>query len=65
MQTRGPNLSVGFAEPFEINDDAEPITDVVFAEGDPFAGDPVLETLVNLTEAVRKVVQAFEETFLT
>lgn len=65
MHTQGPNLSVGFATPFEVNDDAEPIIDVVFERGDPCAGKPVLETLVNLTGAVSEVVRAFEETFLT
>lgn len=65
MHTQGPNLSVGFAAPFEVNDDAEPIIDVVFERGDPCAGKPVLETLLNFTVAVNKVVQAFEETFLS
>jgi hypothetical protein len=64
VKTSGPNLSIGFAAPFEFNDDSEPTISVIFAEDDPFGGEPIFETLVDLTESVTKVVQAFEEVFL-
>lgn len=64
IQTHGPSLAMGFRTPFEFNDDAEPILDVVFDPNDPFGGEPVVKTLRNLTEAVAEVIKAFEETFL-
>jgi hypothetical protein len=64
VRTSGPSLTVAFDSPFHIEGDPDPVIDVIFDQGDHFAGQPVLETLVNLVEAVTKVVDAFENTFL-
>jgi hypothetical protein len=65
MQTHGDTLSLGFAAPFKIEHDAETAIDVVFIENDLFTGKPVLETLVNLTEAISEVRELFIKTFIT
>lgn len=64
VTTNGPNLMLGFRTPFEFNDDAGPTIGVIFADAGPVSGEPVLETLINFVEAVSKVVDAFEETFV-
>jgi hypothetical protein len=64
IKTHGPSLKMAFAAPFQIEGDPDPVIDVVFAENDILEGEPVLETLVVMVEAVQKVVKAFRETFL-
>jgi hypothetical protein len=65
MQTHGPELTLGFAAPFKLNDDAELIVDVVFHEPEILPpGQPILKTLLDLAETVSGVSQTFRESFL-
>ncbi len=65
IQSHGPELKIGFAAPFSLNDDAELTADVVFNEPDVFPpGKPVKKTLVDLKEAGAQALQAFRDTFL-
>jgi hypothetical protein len=65
MQTNGPELTLGFAAPFKLNDDAELTLDVIFDEPEVLPpGQPVQKTLIDLAEAVSQTLEAFKETFL-
>ena len=61
---KGDNLRLGFGSPFKLNDDVGITADIMFDEAGLLADQPITETLVNITQAVSKVVQAFRETFL-
>jgi hypothetical protein len=64
INTSGPNLVIGFATPFTVNDDFEPTIGVIFGERDHFSGEPILATVIKLVEAVEDVIQSFEANFL-
>ena len=65
LNTHGPSLTLGFASPFKLNDDAEITVNVAFDEPEDIApGQPVLETLVNFSQTTKEVVEAFRGFFL-
>jgi hypothetical protein len=65
MRTIGPELTLGFAAPFKLNDDAEITVDVVFAEPEVLPpGRPVLQTLVELADAASETLETFKRAFL-
>jgi hypothetical protein len=64
VQTHGPELTLGFAAPFKLNDDAEINVDVVFNEPEILPpGQPILKTLIDMAATVSEVTQAFKEAF--
>lgn len=65
VKTYGPVLKLGVTGPATLDYDSETAVDVVFVEDNLFTGEPVVKTLVNLTEAVTKTRQLFIETFAT
>lgn len=64
IKTQGYPLAVGLTSPVKLENQPKAIVDVIFTEQEHFTGEPVLETLVNLTNAVSELVKLFEETFL-
>jgi hypothetical protein len=63
MQTYGPPMKLGLTPPVTLDYEADAPVEIVFVEDQLFSGQPLLETLVNLTEAVEKTRQLFIETF--
>lgn len=64
-KTPGPELTLGFAAPFKLNDDAELTVDVVFHEPEILPpSQPILKTLIDFEETVSEVYQIFKKTFL-
>ena len=64
IQTNSPAALVCGPSPFHIQDQSKTTTKVIFGKNEWFSGQPVLETLVNLTQAVSQVQNAFVETFI-
>lgn len=65
MQTDGPEMTLGFAVPFKLNDDAELTVEVVFNEPEIFpARQPVHQALIDFAEAVSSTLQAFKEMYV-
>jgi hypothetical protein len=64
INTQGSPLVLGLTPPVQMDHDPKAAVGVIFAEPDHFTGQPVLETLVNLTDAISELIKQFEETFL-
>jgi hypothetical protein len=63
LKSSGPCLTVAFSTPFEVCGDPEPTIGVIFDEPDHFRGEPFVETLIKLADAVTDTVTAFENAF--
>jgi hypothetical protein len=64
IQTQGYPMTIGLTPPVQTHDKPKATVTVVFGEPNHFRAQPVLETLVNLTDATCEVVKAFEKAFL-
>lgn len=65
INTYGPELILGFAAPFKLNDDTEISVDIVFNEPDVLPpGNPVLQTMIDLSNALAETVEAFKHKLL-
>jgi hypothetical protein len=61
--TGGKMNFIATDSPLKIDNETQPPLEIVFGETH-FMGQPVLETLVNLVEAVTEVLKLFDKTFL-
>jgi hypothetical protein len=64
LQTYGQPMPVGLTPPVTTDHDPKAIIDVVFSEPNHFNGKPVVETLVDLTNAISQMVKLFEIAFV-
>ena len=65
LNSYGPEFKIGFMCPFILNDDAEVTVDIVFNEpGLLPPAQPIVKTLIDLSEAVAEVATAVEAAFL-
>lgn len=64
IQTEGQYLTVALAKPVKIHHDPRPIVEVVIGEPEHFLREPIVETLINLSNAVSELIELFEETFV-
>ena len=64
IYTQGQPFTIALASPVTTDNQPKTIVDVVFNEPDLFAGKPIVETLVDLTNAIGELVAEFEKTFV-